>query len=354
MLARGVKAMSHEIEANEHYVYALADGLPWHGLGIQQAARMTLDDVVKALPRMAETPILCRVFYKDPSNQAERVAKECDSKRAIVYPSDGTYIGMATATYQPKSFADAFERAFGWVESLGAWVSGAALLRGGSRAFIMARLPELDFTVEEDKHAVWLSVFAGSDGQTGIYPHITTVREVCANTVGMGLAESKKNGRAVSIAHHGNVNAKLAEASVALSQIAATRDAYGRACEMLLSKAISRSEEQELVKELIDGDSTRSGNARDAIVRLAHFGRGNRRYEGTAYALWQGVTDYVDHEAVKTSQGNVNERRFLYSVEGAGAALKARALELLTEYAPEKSTEVASEGNLLDAVLAAS
>lgn len=336
--------MSHEIEQSEDYVYARADGLPWHGLGVQRSERMTLADVVAALPRMAETPVLCRVFYRDVSNHGERVAKECGSKRAIVYPSDGTYIGMATSAYQPKAFSEAFRQAFGWVESLGAWVSGAALLRGGSRAFIMARVPSLDFAVGADQHAMWLSVFAGSDGETGIYPHVTMVREVCANTVAAGLSEARKNGRGASIAHHGNVDAKLAEASVALSQIASVRDAYQRACARLLDRCLSATEEQEILKELIAGDSARAENARGAITRLARVGAGNSRYRGTAYALFQGVTDYVDHEAVRTSKGDVNERRFLYGTEGAGATLKARALTLLTE----------TPAGLLDDVLAAS
>jgi phage/plasmid-like protein (TIGR03299 family) len=321
--------MSHEIERNEDYVYALQDGLPWHGLGIQQTGRMTLADVVRLLPRMAETPKLCRVFYRDPSNVNEKVAKECGNMRAIVYPSDGQYIGWATSGYQPKAFADAFERAFGWVEEMGAYVSGAALLRGGSRAFIMARIPGMDFAVEGDKHVLWLSVFAGSDGKTGIYPHVTMVREVCANTVGAGLAEAKQAGRARSIAHHGNVNAKLAEASVALGQIAEVRDAYGKACEKMLERTMTGQQAAQFALDLIPGESSRSENAREKILELARFGRGNRKFEGTAYALFQGVTDYVDHDAVKTSKGDVNERRFLYAVEGAGAQLKDRALELL-------------------------
>ncbi len=351
--------MSHEIEANEHYVYALADGLPWHGLGIQQDHRITLADVVAALPRMAETPTLMRVFYRDPSNTTEKVAKECGNKRAIVYPSDGTYIGMATSGYQPKSFAEAFEKAFGWVEELGAWVSGAALLRGGSRAFIMARCPSLDFSVEGDAHAMWLSVFAGSDGKTGIYPHATMVREVCANTVAAGLEEARAKGRSFSIAHHGNVDAKLAEASVALAQIQEVRDAYGRACERLLDKTLTATEQAAFVNELITGDSSRSENAREKILELAHFGRGNRRFDGTAYAMFQGVTDYVDHEAVQSSKGDVNERRFSYATEGAGATLKSRALTMLLERpatagSPTTSTPQSGDGGLLDSILAAS
>lgn len=322
--------MSHEIEANEHYVYALADGLPWHGLGVQQDNRMTLDDVIRLLPRMAETPVLRRCFYQNPAAPTGiKQAMECGNMRAIVYPSDGQYIGMATASYQPKAFADAFQRAFGWVEELGAWVSGAALLRGGSRAFIMARVPSMDFAVEGDTHAVWLSVFAGSDGKTGIYPHVTLVREVCANTVAAGLEESKADGRCISIAHHGNVNAKLAEASVALGQIASVRDAYGKACEAMLNREMTAKQLADFTLALIPGESTRSENAREKIIELARFGRGNRKFEGTAYAAFQGVTDYVDHDAVKTSKGDVNERRFLYAVEGAGAQLKDKALELL-------------------------
>lgn len=321
--------MSHEIEQNEHYHYALEDGLPWHGLGVKRNRRMTIDEVIAALPRMAETPVLCRVFYRDPSVKGAKAARDCGSKRAIVYPSDGTFIGMATDGYQPKSFADAFRAVFGWVEELGAWVSGAALLRGGSRAFIMARIPHLDFTVANDKHVMWLSVFAGSDGFTGIYPHATSVREVCANTVGMGLAESKKAGRCVSIAHHGNVNAKLAEASAMLATLTEVREAHQLFLAKLLDKPMSAARSAEVVEELVEGDSSRAKNTRDRILYLAWNGKGNRPYRGTAYGVFQGVTDYVDHEAVKTSKGDVKERRFLYSVEGAGADLKSRAQKLL-------------------------
>lgn len=322
--------MASEIEANEHYVYALEDGLPWHGVGTQNQGRMTLADVVRFNPRFAETPVLRRVFYQNPSAPAgTKAPMECGNQRAIVYPSDGAYIGMATGTYQPKSFAEAFEKAFGWIESLGAYVSGAALLRGGSRAFIMARVPSLDFSVEDDRHALWLSVFAGSDGKTGIYPHVTTVREVCANTVGMGLAEAKAAGKSRSIAHHGNVNAKLEEASIALGQIAEVRDAYGKACERMLERTMDAQAEAAFVNALIEGESTRAENAREKILENARFGRGNRRFAGTAYALFQGVTDYVDHDAVKSSKGDLNERRFLYAVEGAGAQLKTRAMDLL-------------------------
>lgn len=322
--------MSSEIEQNEHYVYARPDGLPWHGLGIQESRRMTLEEVIGRLPRMAEVPILCRVFYRDPSI-VEKTARECDSKRAIVYPSDGRYIGMATAQYQPRAFADAFRQAFGWVESLGAWVSGAALLRGGSRAFIMARLPDQDFNIGSDAHTLWLSVFAGSDGVTGIYPHATFVREVCANTVGQGLAESKASGRARSIAHHGNVDFKLAEASVALGQLTEVRAQYQRAGETMLAKSMSRMDMIDVIDELVPGESGRASNVREAILRLAHTGKGNRQIDvqGTAYALFQGVTDFTDHEAVRTSKGDVRERRFLYAMEGAGAELKQRALDLL-------------------------
>lgn len=326
--------MSSEIERNEDYLYNVQDGLPWHGMGLQENHPLTIDEVVAKLPRMAETPILCRIFYQNPAapigldGKRERSPMECDSKRAIVYPSDGKYIGMATNQYQPKAYAEAFKRAFGWVEELGAWVSGAALLRGGSRAFITARVPALDFTVEKDRHQLWLTIFGGSDGVTGIYPYATFVRPVCANTVAAGMAEASKNGRRFSVAHHGNVDRKLDEASVALGQLAEVRDAYGRACEQLLNRTVTRDQEKALVEELVKGESTRAENARNRILHLAHFGRGNKEYQGTAYALWQGVTDYVDHDAVQTSKGDVNERRFLYAVEGAGATLKDRALAL--------------------------
>lgn len=317
--------MAHEIEQRTDYHYASEDGLPWHGLGVQRRKRMTLADVVEALPRMAETPVLRPALYRDRDGDL----RVCDSKCAIVYPSDDKYIGMATTGYQPKAFADAFDKVFGWVDSLGAWVSGAALLRGGSRAFIVARIPGLDFEVGGDEHHMWLSVFAGSDGCTGIYPMGTLVRTVCANTALAGIQEAKAAGRGFSVAHHGDVDAKLAEASTALSQLSQVRDAYGRACATLIAKALSDAAAKDVLGTLVEGDSSRAENTRDSIIRLARYGKGNARFRGTAYALWQGVTDHVDHQAVKTSAGDVNERRFLYAAEGAGAALKARALDML-------------------------
>lgn len=318
--------MSHEIESSEHYHYALEDGLPWHGLGIQRRGRMTLDDVVAALPRMAETPVLRPLYYHAKPGELA----DCGKRRAIVYPSDGQLIGIATTGYQPRSFVEAFRTAFGWLEALGATVSGAALLRGGSRAFILARVPSLGFTVAgDDRHAFWLSVFAGSDGVTGIYPHGTIVREVCANTVAAGLDDAKGRGAFYSVAHHGNVDAKLAEAGAALAKLAEVRDAYQRACDTLTARKLADAALGDFLGELSPGDTGRAKNVREGIRYLTLHGKGNAPYRGTAYAAFQGVTDFVDHAAVKTSAGDVNERRFLYATEGAGAQLKGRALQLL-------------------------
>jgi phage/plasmid-like protein (TIGR03299 family) len=334
--------MSSEVYQDSHYIYAGQDGTPWHGVGTQRNGRMTIEDVARFNPRFAETPVLCRLWYGDPSKpnasgtgSTER--KDCGDLRAIVSPSNGYLFGTASKDYKPRSYVDIFRRVFGWVEQLGAHVSGAALLQGGRRAFIMARCPSLDFTVGgEDKHEFWLPIFSGHDGKTGIHGFGTTVRVVCANTVRAGMEEAGENGALVSIAHTGNVDGKLASASETLGQLVQVRDAYERAMGTLLAKQLTAADTRETLSTLFPGDSGRAENAKLAVERLARSGRGNVRYAGTAYALLQGVTDYVDHEAVKTSSGDVNERRFLYATTGAGAQLKRDALQLLLNGSPVK------------------
>src|SRR5207247_859162 len=108
-------------------------------------------------------------------------------------------------------------------------------------------------------------------------------------------------------------------------------DEYQRNMTALLSLRLDSEARKEVVGKLVNLDTTRGQNAARRIIHLADYGRGNEPHRGTAYALFQGVTDYVDHERSPTAAA---DKRFESVTLASGAALKMEALQLLLSRTP--------------------
>ena len=83
-------------------------------------------------------------------------------------------------------------------------------------------------------------------------------------------------------------------------------DEYARNMERLIAVNLTPTDREEVLAKLVNPDTTRGKNAAHRIAYLADYGRGNAAYRGTAYALFHGATDYVDHE--RTPGANADRR----------------------------------------------
>ena len=80
--------------------------------------------------------------------------------------------------------------------------------------------------------------------------------------------------------------------------------------------------------------ATEAANRRKCALHLYWHGRGNENpaVRGTVWAAYNGVTELIDHRKARMGGADSTSRR-LHSVWfGRGAAIKARALRLATEW----------------------
>jgi len=303
-----------------------AGDTPWHGLGTPVPSNVSWSEAIRAAG--LDWDVAKRRAFVQSFNAAPREKRpvECAEFRALVRKSDDRVFAMVTDRYAPIQNRGAFQL-FGELFGDAAVLHTAGSLRGGRIVWGLAEFPER-FTVADDEHRRFLLVTTRHDGTGCMRAFPTAVRVVCNNTLNVALGA---RGDGVVIRHTGDVNAKIATQSKVLAQTLEMFDEYRRNAERLIAVNVTPADRKDVLAELFNPDTTRGRNAASRVAYLADYGHGNGRYAGSAYALFQGLTDYVDHER---SPSATPDKRFESTTLASGAALKIEALQLLLNRAP--------------------
>jgi phage/plasmid-like protein (TIGR03299 family) len=330
--------MAHNVESMMY-----AGEVPWHKLGNAVPANLSWQDAIQAAG-LDWTVTTRRMFVRSLLDRpGERTAIEVPGAKAVVRESDGAVLGSVGERYATVQNREAFET-FGQFFGDAAVLNTAGSLHGGRVVWGLAESPE-PFIVGNDTHRKFLLVTNSHDGSGALRVYPTAVRVVCANT----LAASRRDaGAGIAVRHTGNPTARLREKTRVLKQAFGFFDDYARKGAALLDRILTRDESRDIVAELVNAETARGRSALESILYLAEHGAGNAPYRGTAYALLQGVTDYVDHARMPSQAG---DKRFSSVLLGSGAAMKAQALDVILERtggAPKGEGPQAPAGGLLD------
>jgi phage/plasmid-like protein (TIGR03299 family) len=311
--------MSAEVETMMY-----AGAVPWHGLGVKVPGNVSWSDAIVAagLDWAVEKR---RAFINSPLAQpGEKRPVECPFK-ALTRMSDGRVYAAVSDKYSPIQNRDAFSL-FGSIFGEAAVLNTAGALRDGATVWGLAEFPG-DFTVGHDKHTRHLLVTTNHDASGSLKAFPCATRVVCANTLAMAMGEGRKRSTGgITVRHTGDMGVKLADAGDTLATIFAAFTSYQSDLESILALTLDKAETQDVLGEIVNLESSRGQNVAAEILMLATSGKGNAPYAGTGYALFQGVTDYVDH--YRGSAGNP-ERRFESAMLTSGAVLKQSALTAL-------------------------
>jgi phage/plasmid-like protein (TIGR03299 family) len=298
-----------------------AGDIPWHGLGTALPHNVGWSDAL-GIAGLDWTVMKRRAFVQS-CNAAPgiKVPVECAGFRALVRERDDSVFAVVTERYAPIQNCDAFA-VFGELFGDAAVLHTAGALRGGRVVWGLAEFPE-PFTVADDKHRRFLLVTTRHDGTGCMRAFPTAVRVVCNNTLNLAMGGRREG---VAIRHTGDVETKIKAQSAVLATTLGMFAEYQRAMETLLTVRVDHATTEGVLGKLVNLDSARGRNAARRIAYLAEHGRGNAPYRGTAYALFQGVTDYVDHERLSNA---AVDRRFETQLLTSGAHMKSDALQLL-------------------------
>lgn len=314
--------MAHGL--NQSNDMAFFGEIPWHGLGVKLPGLATAADMLAAVPALA-APIV--------KEQIVRKGLAIDGKFFTVRQDTDTVLGIVGQDYKVLQNNEAFKMLDAiTMDRNGPKYETAGVLWGGRKVWALARVPEFLEIVPGDRIAQYLLISNSHDGSSAVRIMETPVRVVCANTLSMA---TKGTGKSAKLRHSGDLISKVSNVQDALkivrSDFLETLEQY----RALAKDHPSNDEVEDVLKQLFpDTKTDRAVMQRARVKNLWDDGIGQDivGISGTAWALYNGVTELVDHQANAGSRRADAEDMRLNSIWfGSGAAFKQQALDTISE-----------------------
>ena len=274
---------------------------PWHGLGTRVEEAPSSSEAIKLAG-------LDWIVEPHPIYLAD--GTEIVGQKANIRSTDQSVLGIVSDRYQIVQNFEAFE----FVDSLldeGVVYETAGSLRNGKCAWLLAKMPETK--ILDDALEPYLCFTNTHDGTGAIRACATPVRVVCQNTLNFALNTAK---RSWSTKHVGDISAKLAEAKMTLGLANNYISALQQDAEVLAAQKITDAEVDAMLDAiyLVKEDDSDIRKARIAKAKESFFtclaAPDIANYKGTAFAVMNAATDFVDHAQPMRLTQNFEENRW--------------------------------------------
>lgn len=325
--------MSAEVET-----MMFAGALPWHGLGKQLEGEVTSKEAIIHAGLDWEVEV-ARIVSADEKRTA------VDNYRMTRRMTDNAVLGIVPKNYVPIQNRTAFALMDTVVGEGKAVYHTAGSLQGGSKVFLLAKLPgvmeigKLIGTADAVERYVLLS--NPHDGGA-LQMLFTPVRVVCSNTLGAAL--QRDSGDAVTmlaprvkIRHTKGAEAQMREAGRIMKAAHRYYETFGNFAEFIYRRQVNTQQVTNVLAEVFPPNKKKEVTGRilehrGAVLRLFDEGKGHdaRGVKGSAWALWNAFTEYADHTYALRGAKEAQDRS--YSVLMGGArGLKNRATKSISE-----------------------
>lgn len=313
---------------------------PWHGLGQALTPGASIDEWTRQAG-LGYTVLESPVLYNSPA------ASELQSwpNRKVLHRSDtGAPLAVVSDGYQtvqPAEIMDFFRK----LADVGGFeMETAGALSDGRRVWALARVGEAAPVVDGDLVKPYLLLGTSYDGTMATVAKFTAIRVVCNNTITAavggysngapvkGEAELDKGylKSAVRVLHSEKFNPESVRLQLGI--VANAWESFLVNSRQLANVPMNAEQADEFVAELlkpwhksaIDITEARAFKRIRELFNGQAIGAGIPGVAGTRWAMLNAVTELVDHERGRSANTRMESAWF-----GTGAALKARAVELL-------------------------
>ena len=335
---------------------------PWHGLGTVINDPLSGLDFLKAGRldfNIITSPLVATV------NDKQFIVQ--DRKGVFRQDVDGTtdYLGTVGNDYHVLQNSDMI----GIFENLSkggqiTYETAGALFKGET-VWILARIPELKFSIKNDKRGFgvatddsipYMMITSGHIGNQALVVSPTVVRIVCNNTLRMAMRDTatrkkKANGCFYSIRHTAKMPLAIKEMEhyfqemindfvwnhemhQALAQVEVTESQVMEFFNFMVDPKVDDTKDESAT--VTKQKESRTANKLESLKTLWNAPTNQlEATRGTFYALMQTGIEYVDHEkATRVTEGNSESELRLYSANfGTGSALKAAIVDKVREMA---------------------
>ena len=301
--------MAHHIEEKDT-MFSGSHTVPWHGLGTVIEGRA---DSQKAL----ELARLDWEVENRPIYTADM--QEIPGHKALTRTDDGSVLGIVSPKYGPFQNRALAEIAESIVSTGEACFETAGSLFNGGIVWFLLKIGERTLCNGEE-HKQYVLASNGHAGKARVSFALVDTRVVCWNTYSAARAEG---GAGFSVMHTTKVMDRVEAAIKIMRWSREGTEALFRSYETLIGKAMTLDEAERILTEKIMPKESKKNI--DHVLSLYQTGAGNSGK--TAYDLFNGVTDWLDHYETKNQRAV--ELRMERVTIGCEADLKQNALNTL-------------------------
>jgi len=304
---------------------AFAGQTPWHGLGqalTPDASIETWTNEAGLNYTVKESPVL---FQTDAATNPEefkgrKVLHRSDTGAALAVVSDGYRV------VQPSEVMGFFGKL---VELGGFQMETAGVLSYGRRVWALAKVNEGADIVEGDTVRPYVLLGTSYDGTMATVAKFTSIRVVCNNTITAALG--RENAGTVRVLHSERFDPDAVRLELGIVGdnwerfLIQSRKLSGETMAQIEADAFVSALLQPYHTSKMELNQTRGYKRIMELFNGQAIGADIPGVAGTRWAMLNAVTELVDHE-----RGRSNNTRIESAWFGTGAALKNKALELLS------------------------
>lgn len=327
--------MAHMIdETTGRAAIAYAGQTPWHGLGRQLTPGASIDEWTReaGLGYRVETS---DVLYETP---AVTGLQAWPDRKVLTRSDTGAPLAVVSKDYkvvQPGEVMDFFRTLTG----IGGFeLETAGALSDGRRVWALAKVGDAAPVVDGDLVKPYLLLGTSYDGTMATIAKFTAIRVVCNNTITPavnGRADETDKGylkSSVRVLHSERFDADSVRLQLGI--VANQFEQFMVKSRQLSHVPMGKTEADAFVQELlkpyhtskVDLNETKAyKRVMDLFTNRKAIGSDIPGVADTRWAMLNAVTQLVDHERGRSDNTRLESAWF-----GTGAALKNRALELLS------------------------
>lgn len=300
---------------------------PWHGLGTEVKEAMTSEEALRL--GIGEWTVSKQpVYFKDVKGGQVAVPRAY----SVVRSDRQISLGVVGEYYQPIQPKDCFSFFDSVVQDKLAIYHTVGSLGQGEKIWALAKLPGHIQVTNQDMVEKFILLVNSYNGRSPLMMMITPIRVVCQNTLNLALSDSVNK---FSARHTESLGLKVEKARERLQVVNQWYKDFETLTKTLVTKKVNTVQVENFLDGMgYDKETGKGQGIRDSITRLFEGGRGNNlaTVRGTGWALWNGFTEYVDHErSTKITNGfkTKEEARLNSQWFGAGRTEKSKALDLV-------------------------
>lgn len=306
--------------------------VPWHGLGNPVGDRTGVDEMLTAAKLDWEVALASVQFRHLDAAGKRRQAT--DEKHNVLYRADTLdvldVVGPRYVPFQNREVLEFFRE---YVEAGDMRLETAGSLNGGQHIWALAKMDEaFEVLVPDDRVEGYVLLMNPHLYGKSAVVKFTGVRVVCYNTLTAALGDGRGS---LKLWHTREFNDDLREEAKRRLGIAREQlEAYRRDAELLATLDLTDEQAVRVAASVMGGDPTdpdydeQPRATRRVLDLYAGAGKGSQLVsaKGTAWGLFNAVTQYVDHE-----YGWSPNNRLTYAWLGSGETRKRKTLTALLE-----------------------